>query len=65
MNVVPNWMAKSPYVDSLGFRQASSPGDREDFGHNRLRSQCLHPIDHQSNPISTSFYGASGSYYLI
>jgi len=38
MNVVPNWMAKPPYVDSLGFRQASSPNDRGDFGHNRLRS---------------------------
>jgi hypothetical protein len=38
MNVVPNWMAKPPYVDSLGFRQASSPSDRGDFGHNQLRS---------------------------
>jgi hypothetical protein len=25
----------------------------------------LHPIDHQSNPVNTSFYGASGSNYLI
>jgi len=31
-------MAKPPYVDSLGFRQASSPSDWGDFGHNRLRS---------------------------
>jgi len=32
MNVMPNWMAKPLYVDSLGFRQASSPNDRGDFG---------------------------------
>jgi len=31
-------MAKPPYIDSLGFRQASSPSDWGDFGHNRLRS---------------------------
>jgi hypothetical protein len=38
MNVMPNWMAKPLYVDFLGFRQASSPSNRGDFGHNRLRS---------------------------
>ena len=65
MNVVPNQMAKLPYIDSSGFRQASSPCNLGDFGHNQLRSQCFHPIDHQSNPVSTSLYGASGSYYLI
>jgi hypothetical protein len=31
-------MAKPPYVDSLEFRQASSPSDRGDFWHDRLRS---------------------------
>jgi hypothetical protein len=29
---------KPPYVDSLGFRQASSPSDRGDLGHDQLRS---------------------------
>jgi hypothetical protein len=31
-------MEKPPYVDSLGFRKASCPSDRRDFGHNQLRS---------------------------